>query len=266
MRFGWLSDIHLEFLDRDAIDAFIVKLRRHDVDAWLVTGDIGVASSLTDHLRRFDASLAVPVCFTLGNHDHYGGSVVDVEREMRACVATASRLVWLAGSEPTVMGGKVAIVGDDTWADARYGNARATPVLLNDFFRIADLKGLDRAALLKTLAHLADAAVARLEARLRAAAGMCPEVVVLTHVPPFREAAWHEGRPSDDDWVPWFACRALGEAILRVAHGHPEVSFLVLCGHTHGEGEYRPAANVTVLTAAAEYGAPEVQRILEIGS
>lgn len=265
MRLGWLSDIHLEFIGHDAAAEFVAGLQQHEVDAWLVTGDIGVAASLTDFLGLFDRLLAVPTCFTLGNHDHYGGSVAGVAREVRACVAAAARLVWLAESAPLVMGGDVAIVGDDTWADARLGNALTTPVLLNDFFRIADLKGLDRAALLHTLAGLADAAVARLETKLQEAAAGCPHVIVLTHVPPYREAAWHEGRHSDHDWVPWFACRALGEAILRVARGYPSVSFLVLCGHTHGEGECRPAANVTVLTAAAEYGAPRVQRIVEVG-
>jgi 3',5'-cyclic-AMP phosphodiesterase len=89
-------------------------------------------------------------------------------------------------------------------------------------------------------------------------------VIVLTHVPPYREAAWHEGRHSDDDWAPWFTCRAVGEAIDACAREHPATSFLVLCGHTHGEGTYAPRDNVVVHTAKADYGAPRVQRVFEV--
>lgn len=76
---------------------------------------------------------------------------------------------------------------------------------------------------------------------------MSRHVVVVTHVPPFRESAWHEGRPGDDDRVPWFACKATGEAIMACARDCPRTNFIVLCGHTHG----------------AEYGAPGVQRLFE---
>jgi len=92
---------------------------------------------------------------------------------------------------------------------------------------------------------------------------MSRHVVVVTHVPPFREAAWHEGRPSNDDWVPWFACKATGEAIVACARDCPRTEFIVLCGHTHGAGIHSPAANVMVHTAVAEYGAPGVQRLFE---
>ena len=163
-----------------------------------------------------------------------------------------------------VLNGLVAIVGDDSWADARCGNALRTPVELNDFFMIEELTGLSREALVYTLNGLGDAAAARLAPKLEQAARSCPRVVLLTHVPPFREAAWHQGRPSDDDWVPWFSCRAVGEVILECARANPATSFLVLCGHTHGAGVHSPAANVIVHTAGAEYGAPRIQRVFEI--
>lgn len=40
MKLGWLSDIHLNFLAADAIAAFVTDLARHEVDAWLISGDI----------------------------------------------------------------------------------------------------------------------------------------------------------------------------------------------------------------------------------
>ena len=89
-------------------------------------------------------------------------------------------------------------------------------------------------------------------------------VIVLTHVPPFREACWHRGRVSDDEWLPHFACRAVGEALVEAMAAHPECEMTVLCGHTHSAGEAQVLPNLRVLTGGAEYGRPEVQRVLTV--
>ena len=52
--------------------------------------------------------------------------------------------------------------------------------------------------------------------------------------------------------------------LLAGARSHPTCDFLVLCGHTHGGGEVQVLANLRVVTGPAEYGHPEIQRILEI--
>jgi len=150
--------------------------------------------------------------------------------------------------------------------DARFGNALGTPVEQNDFFLIEDFAGFSRPALVRKLNGLGDEAATRLSPKLERAAASRDQVVALMHVPPFREAAWHQGQPSNDDWVPWFSCRAVGEIILSYARAHPQVNFLVLCGHTHGSGVYSPLTNVTVHTAEAEYGAPRIQRFFEVGA
>ena len=86
-------------------------------------------------------------------------------------------------------------------------------------------------------------------------------VVLLTHVPPFREACWHLGRTSDDDWLPFFTCHAVGEVIRDCLRQHPERRLTVLCGHTHSAGNCRPAENLEVFTGSAEYGSPIVQQV-----
>src|SRR5262245_31315136 len=81
-------------------------------------------------------------------------------------------------------------------------------------------------------------------------------VLAVTHVPPFREAGLREGRVSDDDWLPYFACRATGETMAKVMTAHPHKRLTVLCGHTqrrdvcgptepdcdHGRGRVRPTS------------------------
>jgi hypothetical protein len=86
-----------------------------------------------------------------------------------------------------------------------------------------------------------------------------------THVPPLREACWHEGRLSDDEWAPHFTCKAMGDAILEIMRDYPQRKLTVFCGHTHSPGQCRPLPNVEILTGGAKYGLPGIQRVIELG-
>ena len=143
-------------------------------------------------------------------------------------------------------------------------------VFLNDFVAIRELRlwkdefTLDKPALRRMLETLGDEAAAYLKSVLPEAAGRYPRVIVATHVPPFREAACHEGRPSADDYLPFFACKAVGDVLLEAARSFPDCQVLVLCGHTHGGGEVQVLDNLRVLTGPAEYGKPKVERVLSV--
>jgi 3',5'-cyclic-AMP phosphodiesterase len=89
-------------------------------------------------------------------------------------------------------------------------------------------------------------------------------VIQLLHVPPFREACWHEGAVSNDDWLPHMGCKAVGEVILACMRKHPDRRLTVLCGHTHSLGEIRPLRNVRVLTGGSTYGTPAVAKVLRM--
>jgi Icc-related predicted phosphoesterase len=89
------------------------------------------------------------------------------------------------------------------------------------------------------------------------------EVILLTHVPPLREATWHEGANSAPDFLPHFCNAPLGEVIREACARHSESKLTVLCGHTHSAGVYHEA-NLTVLTAGAAYGSPRIDRVLPI--
>ncbi len=89
------------------------------------------------------------------------------------------------------------------------------------------------------------------------------EVLVATHVPPFREACWHEGKTTDDHWAPFFVCGQVGHVLRRYAVEHPQVKLTVLCGHTHSGGEAVIEPNLIVYTAGAVYGHPKLERVWE---
>ncbi len=264
MKLGWVSDVHLNFLDASGRGHFFNVLSAHDADAWIVSGDIGEAHSVIGYLREFETRLAVPTYFVLGNHDFYRGSIAQVSAEVSGMTSSSERLVWLTDSGYLELDEGVALVGDDGWSDGRFGNPMNTPVELNDFHLISELKGHTRAELVRCLNQLGDEAAARLRGKLEAAAIRYASVLVVTHVPPFEGACWHEDEISSPDWLPWFSCQATGAAIAEVAAAHPDTQFLVLCGHTHSGGQYSPGVNVDVRTASAKYGRPAVQGVIEL--
>src|SRR3954469_24672128 len=96
--------------------------------------------------------------------------------------------------------------------------------MLNDFVLIGEFDGFceDPAERLAKLHALGDEAAAHFLAVLPDALPRFRHVVVLTHVPPFREACWHEGRISDDNWLPLSACKAVGDALVEAAAAAPD--------------------------------------------
>src|SRR5205823_2079344 len=161
-------------------------------------------------------------------------SIPAVRAEIEALVAGATRLTWLR-TQPIWIGAGTALVGVDGWSDARYGGYDASPVFLTDYVTIAELSHIDPAERLRRLNRFGDEEAQLLWRQLDAASERAERIIVLTHVPPFAAAAWHEGRQSDDDWLPHFSSKASGDVLLAAAELHPDRQYLVLCGHTHGE-------------------------------
>jgi len=264
VRLGWLTDLHLNFAPGSVRAALRDDLRSHRLDALAITGDIGEARTVIWYLEEMASELAMPIYFVLGNHDFYRGSMAAVREAVERKCAQSQWLRWMPANGVVTLTGSTALIGHDSWADGRCGDFFHSTVELNDYYQISELLNLDRAERYARLNALGDEAAAFLEARLREAIALRPRVLALTHVPPFRESCWHEGRISADDWLPHFACRAVGERLAEVMTQHPDRSLTVLCGHTHGGGEARILENLLVLTGGAEYGSPRLQRVIEV--
>jgi 3',5'-cyclic-AMP phosphodiesterase len=260
MRLAWATDLHLNFARPPAQERFFESLLAQQADALVITGDIAEAPDFDLYLAKIARRFAQPVYYVLGNHDFYRSSVADVRQRARLTQA-----VWLNRAGVVELTPLVALVGHDGWADARLGHYDRSNVVLNDFFLISELKGLSRTERRTAMERLAEEAAAHFRQTLPLAWAKYDHVVVATHVPPFREATWHEGQISDDDWLPFFSSQVAGEAILTAALAHPEKRITVLCGHTHGAGVAHPAPNLTVYTGGAVYGQPAPQEPLELG-
>lgn len=259
MRLAWATDLHLNFARPPAQEAFFRELLARDADALLLTGDIAEAPDFDLYLGRLAQRFAKPIYFVLGNHDFYRSSVAEVRSR---AAAVPEPLHWLPHCGVVRLDEFTGLVGHDGWADARFGRYLQSDVQLNDFFFIDELKGLSRDDRRKRMMAFADEAAAHFLQVLPEALERFPHVVVATHVPPFREATWHEGRVSDDDWLPFFSSKVAGEAIAGMARRFPQRRITVLCGHTHGAGIVEIGPNLTVHTGGAVYGQPALQPMM----
>jgi len=266
----WATDVHLDHLRaRQAAFEFGRSLSREQPGAvgLIVTGDIAEAPSVERTLEDLASGFSRPLYFVLGNHDYYRGSFQVVDRAVAGTCRATKGLHWLH-HEVIVLADRVMLVGINGWYDAGYGD-RNTDLELTDFTLIEELFAAQddsREALLRACAERAFEQARMLEQRLDdlVERERPQHIVVATHVPPFQAAAWHEGKPSDDRWAPFFSNKALGDVLLRCAERHSPIDYTVLCGHTHGSGTYHARGNLTVHTGRAQYGAPELAGFLEV--
>lgn len=264
MRLAWLTDIHLNFVGwRGAVQLF-QSIREASPDAVLLGGDIAEAPTVVHYLSKMAEVLDIPVYFVLGNHDFYRGSISGVRKAVSDLCARTKRLHWLNETGIVRLTECTALLGHDGWADGRNGDYARSEVQLNDYHLIYDFIGLgkdDRHALMRKLAEeAADHCQRMLPEVLHAA----EETILLTHVPPFREACWHMGEISNDDYLPHFSNNVVGEALLDIMRKHLDRRLTVLCGHTHSSGTVELLPNMIVHTGAAAYGRPVVQRMIDV--
>jgi predicted MPP superfamily phosphohydrolase len=263
MKAVWLTDIHLEFLDGRGVERFTREVREASPDAVLISGDIAQAGSLTDHLSRLAREIKAPIYFVLGNHDFYHGSIADVRARAMQLSADSISVHWLSAAAPVPLTSHTCLVGHDGWGDGRLGDFHASDVCLNDFRLISELIGLDRDGLVTMLHRLGDQAAAHFRAVLPIALESAAHVVVLTHVPPFLESSWYDGRYCDSDWLPFFSCRAVGDVLREFMLQHQNRRMTVLCGHTHGGGTSQILPNLKTVTGPACYGKPVIQSVFD---
>ncbi len=264
MRVVWATDIHLNFLNAEERASFFSSIRDHQPDAVFVTGDIAEAPSLQPLLDEMRRAIHVPLYFVLGNHDFYYGSILQVRNSLKNWCQIQPGLIYLSMTELVQLTPSTVLVGHDGWGDGRYGNYYASPVRLSDQELIADFQDLDREAVLNKLHALGDEAASYLRERLDNTLASYQHVICLTHVPPFKEACWYQGKMGNDDWLPFFACQAVGEVLLNVSRERPDCHITVLCGHTHHAGIVQLRPNLRVITGFAEYGAPCIQDTFEL--
>ncbi len=255
----WLTDIHLNFLRPLQFEKFCQQINSAEPDCIVISGDIGEAPRLKYYLQRFEKHLPFPMYFVLGNHDYYGASFEDAAQLITDVTANSQLLHWLTSGEIVQLSEQVGLIGHDGWADGRYGNYENSQVMLNDYLAIRDFVGMTKPQRLGLLNQLGDAAAQYVLEVLPKALARYDHVYFVTHVPPFREACIH-----DDNWLPHYASKAVGEALVQVMCEHPVKVLTVLCGHTHTRKQIQVLDNLYVMVGGAEYSHPEIQYVFDV--
>jgi predicted MPP superfamily phosphohydrolase len=267
MKLLWLTDIHLNFLRAPARITFYNSLP--ECDGVLITGDIAEADSVRNILLEMESQIKKPIYFVLGNHDYYGSNIANVRTDMQLLCHEHKNLHWL----PTgiqLLTDDLVLIGQDTWADGRLGDFANSDVVMNDWLQIAELRGAYMARLsypygtreskdelLTVIQEYADAAaeVMRWDINM-ALSHNAKHIIVLSHVPPFKEAALYRRHISDGQHLPFYTSKVIGDLLLEFAEATPDVTFSVYSGHTHHVAEYSPLPNLTVRVQDADYNKP----------
>jgi hypothetical protein len=195
--------------------------------------------------------------------------VDSLRQEIIGLTKNEKLLHWLPSSSAHDLGNQTLLVGEDCWADGRHGDYTNSRVLLNDSRMINKLfqsSILGKYALLETMQHLADQDAQALKVRLSDVISnhRPKKVIILIHVPPFKEACLHDGKTSSDDFLPFFSSKITGEVLMQIAQENVDIDFLVFCGHTHGQAHFQPCDNLIVKVGTAEYRQPEIQEIITV--
>lgn len=259
MKILWLTDTHLNIATEHTIDTLCAHINRLNADMVMISGDITDGPLLEQHLIMLAKQIEAEIYFVLGNHDFYHSSI----EQMRSAAVKLSdlnpKLHYLTDKKLIKLNRSTCLIGHDGWADGRCGDFVNSPVVLNDYRLIAELSGLNQPRLLKKLNQLGDEATAYVRDMLLKAFGSYRHVILLTHVPPFKHASWHEGNCSDEQYGPHFASKAMGDMLMTLMTEHSDKILNVYCGHTHGEGCCYMLPNLQVMTGGAEYCHPKIQ-------
>lgn len=257
------SDIHLDHAYKPGI--YIADLISSPTV--VIAGDIANSKDIKAYLDLLTMNKDCHVYFVLGNHDYWSSivykSMAEVRRSVLSICESCSNMTFLtAETSPIQLESATAIIGNDSWYDGRYADPIKSRVSLADFDYMPVFRHLPHALVVQKMRELADDAVADIEQKI----DLCVEegykkIVIVTHVPPFREAATYRGKPSDDDWAPFFTSKAMGDMLLAKAKRHLTKQFHVLCGHSHGGSDLMIAPNLRVTTKVAKYGVPNFEDI-----
>lgn len=269
MKLAWVTDVHLNFLETADRKRFYQDVVATGSNAVLISGDIAEVPTVADMLVEIAQHTGKPIYFVLGNHDYYCGSVASLRQDIVDLCQEHSLLNWLPESKTVKLTKDTVLVGEDCWADGRYGNYTDSRVMLNDSRMITELyegSMLGKYQLLDAMQRLTDADARHLQQNLASAIQQCnpKKIVVLIHVPPFKESCMHEGKMSNDDYLPFFSSKVTGDILLEMAIDNPDMVFLVLCGHTHSQAYCQPLPNLTVKSGSAEYGKPIIQEVINL--
>lgn len=276
MKLAWATDIHLDCVGNIESSLKTLETASRSCDAVILSGDISVGPSITQHLRMLEEALEKPIYFVLGNHDYYFSDIMDTRRRVVDTCKFLSYSRYLNSVPYIKAGNRAAIVGADGWYDGFNGSPERSEFIMNDWLKIKDFQpairqmpgrtNLELPTIIKISRAICHASVSHIVKGIKAIADSVDDIVVVTHVPPFVESYRSEKyRDMDPESViPWYTSRMMGEMLTTAAKTYPNVQFTVLSGHTHSSYEGRILPNLLAYVGKSQYGTPQIAGYIDI--
>ena len=253
-KFIWFSDTHLNlsalpFLKR----RFIKELRDSGADGLFLTGDVSIGLFLEYDLRFIAKNFPGQIYFVLGNHDYHGRKMKSVHEMVRRMCAECPNLHWMTDENVVSLTDEVALIGTEGWYDASLGDPSLLRytldwILTHDFYVLGDM-----ASRIKHWTELARESALRIGEKLEAALKTHKTVYVLTHYPPWKDAAVIPGTSLPMFWLPYNTNASMGEEIERIMCEQRDKNVVVLSGHTHVPCHLRVSESIECIVARASY-------------
>ncbi|MFK8113571.1 MAG: metallophosphoesterase [Rubripirellula sp.] len=264
MRLIWTTDPHLDHASDKAREQWIQTIASHGPTSIVISGDISEGDDVVFQLQQLASQFAVPLYFVLGNHDFYRSSIARTRQSVIQLSRRYESLHYLTDESATELVDGSFLVGEDGWGDATEGDFEGSPIRLNDFQMIEDFRDAPLEQWKARLNQLGAESADRLSAKLNAIPRTAKQILIVTHVPPYCEACWYEGKTTDKNWAPFFVCGQLGKMLNRFSEDRPNSQVTVLCGHTHHDGIAKIAPNLVVHTGGAIYGQPDIEGMVTV--
>ncbi len=286
MKLAWLTDIHLDHLwprdvrDEQVVDTperiidFCESLKDYEFDAIVISGDVSLAGhkwisnffATTEYCLKYMAdTLKKPIYFVLGNHDYYFGSINTTRAKMVQLSDANDGITWLTNGYIVNLSSEIGLVGHDGWYDLRNGTL-CRDYIMSEFEYVAEFSGYrsDWGIAERLCKELADDAADYFREVIPDALKTYNKLIVVTHVPPFAEVSKYRGKPTDEEHLPFYSNKAVGDALLEIAKAHPDKELVTLSGHTHGFAEFQALPNLKSVVSSAWYGAPALHKIIDL--
>jgi predicted MPP superfamily phosphohydrolase len=260
----WATDLHFDAAGRMQFIGWCQSVKQIDPEFILIGGDICNGQIAFQYLKEISAAVVKPIYFVLGNHDFYYGSISKIRRLAENLSKEYPLIQYLPSSSIIELTSTTALIGHDGWSDARAGNFLSSNILLNDYILIDELKNISKKEREEKLNILGSEASEFLNNALRQAFQNYEKVILLTHVPPFREACFYAGKMSDDNWAPHFVNKVVGDTLLEILKDYPEHQLLVLCGHSHGAADTYIVPSLHIIAGESELGNPSLHGLINV--
>ena len=256
----WSSDIHLDTCEESTFRQYLSEINP-EFDL-IISGDISKSNRIERDIERIAHKLGKShLYFVMGNHDYYGNTINLVRYRMKFFLKSFDNITYLSQNDdtnaPIILGKQWRMIGVDGWADALAGNYNIAPTMLRDYRAIDDFQNKDDDGRFHLLNTLGQEEAHYLSEKLNTDIEQ-PNILIVTHVPPYPEAHMYEGRPASNAYLPHFVCVSTGRVITEYAEANPNKQIKVICGHTHHYGRL-VVNNVTVEVSGAEYAKPSIQ-------